>query len=302
MVTAVAETDEERSREFAATFRARAFRDYRDLLATGIDAVIICLPHHLHLACARETARAGVHILMEKPLATTLEDARAILQAVDEAGVTFMMGYVHRFRPEVEAARRLIADGQVGHPATVLDRFMSGGMHETPAWVWDRSMAGGGVVMYGGVHAIDRLRMLLDDEVTEVFARTAVYSNPTDVEDGVCAMLTFASGTSALLYENAPGYGRLGGWVTEVFGTEGALVITTGAGLEYRGRTGSARWSYPEDNRFARQADEFIAAIQERRPPTITGQDGLRGLEVALAIYRSAASGRPEIVLPQSIE
>jgi predicted dehydrogenase len=209
-----------------------------------------------------------------------------------------MMGYVHRFRPEVEAAHRLIAEGRLGRPATVLDRFMSGGMHDTPAWVWDRSMAGGGVLMYGGVHSIDRLRWLLGDEVTKVFAKTAAYSNPAEVEDGVCALLTFASGTSALLYENAPGYGRLGGWVTEVFGTEGALVITTGTSLEYRGKTGSDRWSYQEDDRFARQAAEFVAAIRQHRPPSVTGDDGLRGLEVALAIYRSAANGRPEPVRP----
>jgi len=297
-ITAVAETDEQRGQEFATTFGTQVFRDYRDLLAEGVDAVIICLPHHLHLICAREAAGAGAHILMEKPLATTLEDARAILQAAEDAGVTFMMGYVHRFRPEVEAARRLIAQGQLGRPATVLDRFISGGMQETPAWAWDRSTAGGGVVMYGGVHAIDRLRMLLHDEITEVFAKVSTYSNPADVEDGMCAMLTFSSGVWAVLYENAPGYGRVGGWVTEVFGAEGALVITTGTRLEYRGSNGSTKWSYPVDNRFARQANEFVAAIRERRLPAITGEDGLRGLEVALAIYRSARSGRPETLQP----
>lgn len=295
-VAAVAEIDEQRGRELAATFGARAFRDYRDLLAAGIDAVVICLPHHLHLACAREAAQSGAHILMEKPLATTLDDAHAIFQAAAAAGVTFMMGYVHRFRPEVEAAHRLIAEGRLGRPVTVLDRFMSGGIHDTPAWVWNRSMAGGGVLMYGGVHAIDRLRWLLGDEVTEVFAKTAAYSSPSEVEDGVCALLTFASGASALLYENAPAYGRLGGWVTEIFGTEGALVITTGTGLEYRGASGSTRWNYEEDVRFARQAAEFVAAIRQHRPPAVTGDDGLRGLEVALAIYRSAATGRPEPV------
>jgi predicted dehydrogenase len=295
-VAAVAEIDEQRGRELASTFGARAFRDYRDLLAAGIDAVVICLPHHLHLACAREAARSGAHILMEKPLATTLEEAHAILQTVTDAGVTFMMGYVHRFRPEVEAAHRLIAEGRLGRPVMLLDRFISGGMHETPAWVWNRSMAGGGVLMYGGVHAIDRLRWLLGDEVTEVFAKTASYSNPAEVEDGVCALLTFASSASALLYENAPAYGRLGGWVTEIFGTQGALVITTGTTLEYRGTTGSAQWSYQGDDRFARQATEFLAAIRQHRPPTVTGNDGLRGLEVALAIYRSAATGKPEPV------
>jgi len=295
-IAAVAEIDEAAGRRFAQQFGARHFHDYRDMLDAGVDAVVICVPHILHLPCATAAAAARAHILMEKPIANTLEDAQAVLDAVERAGTTLMMGYVHRFRPEVSEARRLIIDGQVGRVATALDRFVSGSMADTPGWVWNKAQAGGGVLMYGGVHPIDRLRWLLGDEVVEVFARTSTYGNPTEVEDGVVALLTFASGAAGALYENAPGYGRLGEWTTEVFGTVGALLITTGAALEYRGATRHERWAYEDDGRFDRQAAEFIAAIAERRPPAVTGTDGLRGLEVVLAIYRSAASGRPERV------
>ena len=298
VVTAFAEIDGVRGAAVAARFGARHFTDYRDMLAGGLDAVVVCLPHATHRRCAEDAAQAGVHILMEKPLATTLDDARAILEAVDRAGVRLMLGYVHRFRPEVEAARRLIQEGRIGRPATALDRFMSGGMGDTPRWVWDPEAAGGGVVMYGGVHAIDRLRWLLDAEITEVYARTNTYSNAAPVEDGVCAVLTFATGANAVLYENAPGFGRLGPWTTEVFGSEGALIVTTGAGVEYRSAGGGQRWDYPEDHRFMRQAAEFLCAITENRSPSVGGEDGLRGLEAALAIYRSAASGRAERVRP----
>lgn len=295
-VAAVAEIDPDRGRRLAQRVGAAYFTDYRAMLGAGLDAVVICLPHALHLACALDAARAGLHMLLEKPIATTLDDARAIVEAAEGAGVRLMVGYVHRFRPEVEMARDLIARGRLGWPATVLDRFVSGGMQDTPRWVWDRTQAGGGVVMYGGVHAIDRLRWLMGDEIVEVYARTGTYANPADVEDSVCALVRFASGATGVLYENAPGYGRLGAWTTEVFGTDGALVVTTGAALEYRGRDGTQRWTYAEDRRFERQADEFLAAITSGRPPSVTGEDGLRGLEVALALYRSAASGRPERV------
>jgi predicted dehydrogenase len=266
------------------------------MLRHGLDAVVICLPHRLHRDCALEAAQARVHILLEKPIATSLEEAHTIIAAAERANVRLMMGYVHRFRPEVQAARDLIVRGALGRPATALDRFMSGGMADTPPWVWNRDDAGGGVIMYGGVHGIDRLRWLLNDDIVAVYARTDAYSNASDLEDGVCAVLSFAGGASAVLYENAPGYGRLGGWTTEVFGTEGALVVTTGASLDYRGRNGAERWTYHEDSRFARQADEFVAAVEEGREPSVTGQDGLRGLEVALALYRSAKTGRPETV------
>lgn len=293
IVTAVADIDPERGRRLASRFGAAYFADYRDALAHGLDAAIVCLPHALHLACATEAAQAKVHLLLEKPIANTVEDARRIVDAAEAADIRLMIGYVHRFRPEVQAARDLIASGSLGRPATALDRFISGGMRETPAWVWDRSLAGGGVVMYGGVHGIDRLRWLLGDEITEVYARSSTCSNATDVEDGMCAVLTFASGATAVLYENAPGYGRLGTWTTEVFGSEGALIITTGASVEYRNVHGSQRQTYDEDRRFDRQAEEFLAAIREHRRPSVDGNDGLRGLEVALALYRSAQSGRP---------
>ena len=110
-VAAVADVDPDRGREAASRFGARCFADYREMLRAGIDAVV-SLPHALHLACAEDAARAGIHILMEKPLATTLEDARAIVAAADRARVRLMLGYVHRFRPEVEAARRLIIEGR----------------------------------------------------------------------------------------------------------------------------------------------------------------------------------------------
>ncbi len=298
LVAAVAEVDEGARQQFARSFGAQPYEDYRAMLASGLDAVVICVPHVLHLPCALAAAETRTHMLMEKPIANTLEEARAILEATAHAGITLMMGYVHRFRPEVGQAKELVAAGRVGRVATALDRFISGSMADTPAWVWNRAQAGGGVLMYGGVHPIDRLRWLLAEEVVEVYARIATYANRAEVEDGAAAMLTFESGATGVLYENAPGYGRLGGWVTELFGTAGALIITTGTALEYRGTDRHERWTYQDDGRFDRQAAEFIAAITEHRQPAVTGEDGLRGLEVVLAIYRSAASGRPERVRP----
>jgi UDP-N-acetylglucosamine 3-dehydrogenase len=298
VVAAVTEIDEGAGQRFARAFGAQQYQDYRAMLASGLDAVVICVPHVLHLPCALAAAEARTHILMEKPIANTLEEAHAILDAAGHAGVTLMMGYVHRFRPEVSHAKELVASGALGRVATALDRFVSGSRADTPAWVWSKAQAGGGVLMYGGVHPIDRLRWLLAENVVEVYARIATYANRAEVEDGAVALLTFESGATGVLYENAPGYGRLGGWVTELFGTTGALMITTGTALEYRGTDRHERWTYHDDQRFDRQAAEFIAAIAEHRPPTVTGEDGVRGLEVVLAIYRSAASGRPERVRP----
>ena len=120
----------------------------------------------------RETATAaGVHILMEKPIANTPEEADSVIERVERSGKQLMIGFVHRFRTEVQEARRLLSEGAIGTPSTAVDRFCSLGGPHPPAWVWQRQHAGGGVLMYGGIHAIDRLLWWLGTRVTSVSAR-----------------------------------------------------------------------------------------------------------------------------------
>lgn len=300
-LAAIADRDVAGAQAAVAEFGATVYADYKDLLREAkIDAVIIALPHHLHKDAAVYAATRGIHILLDKPIANSMADSYRILTACEESSVRLMMGYVHRFREEIMVARRMLQAGEIGHPASILDRFCIPGSEDLPRWVWNRDQSGGGVMMYSGLHAIDRLRWLLKSEVVEVYARVQTYgktSEETNIENGLTAILTFDNGVIATLVENLPPYELdYRYWDTEIFGTKGFLHIRTDDYLEFAGPYSSFRQTFTGYNHYTRQLAEFIDAIQQDRPPSITGEDGLKSLAVGLAVYRSAYVGRSVLV------
>jgi predicted dehydrogenase len=294
VVVAVADTDADRAGELARQHRAEAYRSYEDLFAAGgVDAVSVCVPHHLHLPVTSAATEAGVHLLMEKPIANTLAEADEMIVAAERAGVTMMIGFVHRFRTEVLEAKRLLDEGAVGAPATAIDKFCSLGGSHPPAWVWRKAEAGGGVLMYGGIHALDRLLWFLESDVVSVYCRTHNYAGYGDVEDGLVAMLEFANGTTGVLFENSPPYGRPGGWSTEIFGPDGAVRVLTGEAVELTSSRRSFALRSADELHFEREIDEFVSAVLERREPSVPAAAGRAALDVALAIYESARRAEP---------
>lgn len=284
-VVAVAEPDRARGERMASDCGARWVASAEELLALGVDAVSICVPHDQHLDIALQAAEQGVHLLLEKPIANTLEEADAIVAAVRRAGVRLMICFVHRFRTEVQEAERLLRAGAIGEPVIALDRFCSLGGPHPPAWVWSREHAGGGVLMYGGIHAIDRMLWLVGREPTVEASRLHHSFGFGDVEDGLVAVLRFAGGATGTLVESSPPYGRPGGWTTELFGTEGTLRIQTGAWVELTAADRSLTIKTSDDRHFERMIAEFVDAVRTGREPSVTGGDGRDALAVALSIY-----------------
>lgn len=298
-LVAVADVDAGRAAALAERYGAAAFGSFDELLGSDqVDAVSVCVPHDVHLPVALAAADAGVHVLMEKPIANTLEEADRMIAAAAEAGVTLMIGFVHRFRTEVLEAKRLLDEGFVGMPATALDRFCSLGGPHPPSWVWSRRHAGGGVLMYGGIHAVDRLLWLLNTRATRVFARQHFSCGYGDVEDGLVALLELASGATAALFENSPPYGRPGGWATEIFGDRGAIRIQAGEIVELTSASRSLTIRSRDERHFEREIDEFVSAVLERREPCVPAAAGRDALAVTLALYASTAAGSPVEVEP----
>ena len=292
-IVGIADVDERRATELAETCGTRAFTDYRRLLDLHPDIAIVCLPHHLHRRVSLAAAEADCHILMEKPMGCTLEDGRAIVENCRQHDVLLSVSFVHRYRMERQWAHRLIAEGQVGAPAMALDTFCTRGGNYVPDWTWEKERAGGGVLMYTGIHSIDQLRWLVGSEVEEVFARTRTYSQDVRVEDGLVATLVFANGCLATLVENSPDYlVTPRQWVTEIFGSRGWVRVRHGDSVESGSNDQAFHLDVAQDDWWGAQATEFVDAVREGRDPWITGADGLRALEIATAIYRSAESGR----------
>jgi len=299
-LVAIADVVEVRASELASRFGAKVFTDWREMIESGLDILVVSLPHNMHVEPAIAAAECGVHILIEKPLATTLEDGKKIVAACQSAGVKLTISFVHRFREELQRTRRWLDEGQIGKPQILRETMNGQRGNHLPKWITQKTIAGGGVLMYSAIHGLDRLRWLAGSEVVSVTAQVRHYSTDSEVEDGVVALLNFANGATATLCANAPAYrAQPAHWDTEIYGDKGMLRVRTRQWAELSNDHCCehidteiiSKEQGPHYN-FARQAKEFVAAICEARDPFISGEDGLKSLELALAIYLSAETGQ----------
>lgn len=302
-VVAVAESDPVRGEELARQGLA-VYEDYERLLAEeAVDAVSICVPTGLHLPVALAAARAGRHILLEKPMAASVADCDRIIEACRSAGVTLMLGFTHRFHRELLLARELIAAGRIGEPMLAFDLFSFGETGPWPAWYYSRDLSGGGELMHDAVHLVDRLAWLIGSPVVEVYGRTTSYARGIEgVEDGGAAVLTFASGAVASLFVNQSTYplhrdaatvpmpGRL---ELEIHGASGSIRYRTWHELTLDSPGESWTVTRERADELAGEVREFLDAIREEREPSVGGREGRRGVAVVQAIYESERRGAP---------
>ncbi|GGM25907.1 Gfo/Idh/MocA family protein [Dactylosporangium sucinum] len=279
-VAAVADPVPER----AAALGGTPFAGWRELLDSGsVDAVYLGLPHDSHAdACAEASAR-GVHVLIDKPLCTTVEEADRIIAARDAAGVVVMVGFSYRFRAEWLAARRLVADGAIGEPLSVTDVIVEAAP-DTPAWYWDADR-GGGILHLQSHHCFDRLPWLVGVPLAEVTCRTVA---------GEAAAIagTFAGGAVAGI---ALSFGRTHRAeprsLTVVQGTAGQLRIEQGGALAVSTPAGNRVESHAGDDWLHRELAAFVAACSGAGPDFPTAEDGRRAVVCAVAATESARTG-----------
>ncbi|MCG3142645.1 MAG: Myo-inositol 2-dehydrogenase [Anaerolineae bacterium] len=299
----IADDDAARGQHFAQTFGARYFDSYAALLAARPDAVLVCSENNHHRALVEMAADARVHVLSEKPLATNLADARAMLEACERANVKLMTAFPMRFSaPLLEIKTRLDANefGRV-YAFNATNQGQAPLQHR--AWFVDKDLAGGGAVMDHTVHLADVLRWYLQSQVVEVYAQTnrILYAREIPdarVETGGLLMLTFANGVFATIdcsWNKPPYYPTWGGLTFEMVSERGVVLVDAFKQnlVTYRHASQRAAWDYWGSDANQAMLDEFVAAIREERPPRATGEDGLRALEIALAAYESAATDKP---------
>jgi len=303
----------------AAQYHAEVVPDLAALLARDdIDAVSICTPSGQHAEQGIAAARAGKHVLVEKPLALTLADADALIAACRDAGVQLGVALQRRTDPNFRAAHNAIAAGALGRMvlgAITVPYLRPQSYYDSAAWRGTWALDGGGALMNQGVHLVDLLLWLMSDEVVEVQARADTLAHTIEVEDVVTAALRFASGalgTIAATTATAPGfphrvevYGTQGGmqiegeavvrWETAHMPAEGAQagpqVTTSGSGQQDAGPGADPRNIHMSGH--TRIIEDFAAAIRAGRAPLVTGEDARRALAVVLAVYESARTGRP---------
>jgi predicted dehydrogenase len=290
---AVFDVDPERARTLAERWRIDVRDSFEDVLAWA-DAVDLCVPTPLHLELGLSVIAAGKALLVEKPIAGTLQDGAKLVNAAANAGVLLMPGHVARFFPEFSTANRLVREGGVGNPAAARTRRGGGMPKGAGLWFADHSKSGG-VLLDLAIHDFDWLRWTLG-EVESVFSRSRS-ARTGEGPDYALTMLKFASG--ALAHVESTWMDPSGFRVSfEVCGSEGMIeydsrnVPTLRTSVDGSPTVTEAPLDSADDP-YYRQLSGFADAVREGREPPVTGYDGLMALALSEAATESAKSGKP---------
>jgi len=314
----------DKAKQFASRYGATGYNDLEAMLEQ-VEAVVICTPHPFHAAAAVQALEAGVHVLVEKPLASCLRDCDAMISAAAAGGCKLATVSQRRWYAPVMRVKRAIDEGRIGSP--ILGMVTMLGWRDEPYYASDPwrgtwKMEGGGVLVNQAPHQLDLLQWFMGP-IAEVYGCWANLNHPyIEVEDTAVAVIRFANGgLGNIVVSNSqkPGlYGKV-----HVHGVSGASVgvQTDGGAMFIAGMSPVLEppvndlWTVPgeeklldkwkrEDGEFFKtidassyyhrlQIEDFLKAIQEDRPPRITGVEGRKTVELFTGIYRSNRDRRP---------
>ncbi|MDQ7030253.1 MAG: Gfo/Idh/MocA family oxidoreductase [Ardenticatenia bacterium] len=320
-VVALSDVNGRRARYVADKFDIpHVFTHYRDMLAhTELDAVSICTPNYLHAAIAVGCLQNGVHVLVEKPMALTAADARRMVEAAWAANRTLFVGMNNRFRNDVRALKLMVSQGAIGDVYHVRASWLRATRHpQMASWFTSKAQAGGGPLWDTGIVMLDLALWMLDfprpetvfgvlftglSDVTDEEPGALIAPmepSPYPVEDAATALIRFATGAAIGL--NVSWVSRLED-VDEISlcleGTRGAAELRNPVGgrkvLRVRGELFGTRMNLEphivenEEPSHLRELQHFVDVCLGREAPLVTPEEGLVGVQIIEAIYRSAA-------------
>lgn len=291
-VSAVSDISQERAEALATKIgTAAAYTDYLELLDSGkVNAVSICTPPHLHREIAIAALERGIHVLCEKPLAGTLEDSRAIVDAASASQACFQIAFRHRFLPAHQKMSALLASSELGKIVFFENIFGGPAQSISEKWFARRAISGGGVLMDTAIHGIDLFRFYCG-EITDVSGHVDHVFTGTDVEDSAALVLKAESGAIGILQSSW----NLAVWQAKVtVHTDHAALFYDYADpkrikLRRRGAQESEWLEVEASGGFAEQTAHFLASIAAGTTPSPGVGDGLRAVEIIDGIYQGLA-------------
>src|SRR6202035_5406658 len=290
----VVDPDRKTREHVARHLKCEAFADLDSLIARGVDAVTIAAPTHLHRDIAVDCAARGIHILVEKPIASTIEEGREIVAAARRAGVTLMAGHVERFNPAVEAIKRAIKGQNILSIAV------------TRVGPFPPRMSNVGVVIDLAVHDIDLIRWFTDSEIVEIQPQTS--SAVAEREDIALLQFRTASGVLAHINTNwlTPFQARTIHIATRdkyLIGDLLTLQVTECFGFQPDGSYSMRHLSVGYAEPLRAELRAFIDGIRNGRAPAVTGEEGVASLEIAIRCLdtRAELSRAPERKGPRRV-
>lgn len=314
-LVAVYSRDRARAEEFARKHDARAAYDsLEDLLRDSrVDVVYIAAPNHLHAPYTEMAATARKHVLCEKPMALTVEDALKMVEICSRHGVRLKVAFHLRHHPGHQEARRIVQGGSLGTVALATAMWgvgqrgvvFPGPRTGREKW-WDHpEMAGAGAMAAYGVHCVDLLRFLLGQEVIEVAAVTDAHRSERPLEYLGVMALRFRGGTlgSAFCSRRIPDPRN----DCHLFGSRGRLSVLDSLSMTLQGTlevnsealTTSQTYQPPDGvGMYRRMVEAFDRVVRDDEEPDASGVDGLRGVQVMVAYAESASTGRAVRIEP----
>ncbi|MFC4025051.1 Gfo/Idh/MocA family protein [Oceanobacillus longus] len=291
-ITGIFDDNPKRGLEVAEKYKTTFYADQDAFLSLEMDAVIICSENNKHKEMVVRAAKAKKHILCEKPIATTIEDAEEMIQACAENSVTLQIAFPVRFSSPIQELKQMIDQGELGE----IVAFRTTNRGQNPGgWFIDKEQSGGGAVLDHTVHMVDIMRWYLGKEITEVYAIVDSYFHDIPIDDAGILTLEFEDGVIAThdaSWSKFKAYPTWGDVTIEVIGTKQTVRVDT---LQehirmYTDGKKPLQHSFFGNNMDVELIKDFVDCIAKKRQPSITGYDGLKALEAALAAYKSNKS------------
>ena len=269
----IADPDRKQRDLVARNLGCGAFIDMNGLLGAGVDAITIAAPTHLHHDLALECIGRGVHVMVEKPIAPTVEEGHAIVAAARRAGVTLMVGHVERFNPAVESVKRAIKNQDILSIAI------------TRVGPFPPRMSNVGVVIDLAVHDIDLIRWFTDSEIVEI--QPQLSSAVAERED--IALLQFRTASGVLAHINTNWLTPFKARTIHIATRDKYLIadlltlqVTECFGFQADGSYSMRHLSVGYAEPLRAELVAFIDAIRNHRTPAVTGEEGVASLEIAI--------------------
>ena len=304
-LVAIADVAADRARQTAAELEIeKSFRSLEEMLeCKEVEAVVIATPDKFHAQAIETAARAGKDILCEKPLATTRSDAQRALDAVEKSQVRLQIGFMSRYDPAYEAAMKRVEAGEIGEP--VIFKSVGRDKDVPPLAAYESNI--NGMLFYNNtIHDFDLARWLMRDEVTEVqaYTTTAIRPEVAKYGDVVASVVNLKYAHGAI--------GNVESYVQAIYGYDVRTEIVGSKGSIFVGSLEKTPATFLStvgghtilaDHFLSRFADAYLGEVRDfihnmlhDRPPRVTGEDGMRALEIAIAAEESHLHGAPRKV------
>jgi predicted dehydrogenase len=302
-LVAVVSGDRAKAEKLCAQFQAQSAYSYQEyaecLKSPRVEAVYIATPPGEHEKYTVAAAKAGKHVLCEKPLAASVQQARKMVEACRQNRVRFMTAYRKYFEPSTVTLKKMVSSGELGRIDVVhalFGEFRPYG-DNSPAWLFSRKLCGGGPLMDLGVYCVNTCRWLVGEDPIAAEAKSWVRDKRRfkEVEEGIAFRLDFKSG---LILQGTAAYSSVFSSFVHVHGEKGWAALSPAFAFEEERRLNgkiAGKWfeqTFAAIDEFAPELDAFSACIRERRDPEPSGAQGMRDLIIIDAIYKAAKTGK----------